>query len=306
MSKLKLPQTTFFNDLYRDLRDRRLLIPVVALLVAIIAVPFLLGGGSEPAPVPLAPAATASADGAEALAPAVLTEQQVGVRDYRKRLAALKSKNPFEQKFALPSPEDVALGDSTSTSTSTSSTTTITGSSSSGTTSSTSSTGTDPSTITPIDTGSASPSTSSPSTGSTTPPSDSSDDEQPKPVIRFFASRVNVTVGPLGETQKMKGVKPLDLLPDDKAPVAAFLGLAGADSAVFSISRDVVESDGEGSCAPKKPSPCEFLTLKVGEERTFKYGPEGTPYRLKLLRADVVRVPDPRGAKPGQGKVAAQ
>ena len=47
------------KDLYRDLRDRRLLPVVIALAVAIVAVPFLLGGGSEPVP-PTAPAAATS------------------------------------------------------------------------------------------------------------------------------------------------------------------------------------------------------------------------------------------------------
>ncbi len=53
------------KDLYRDLRDRRLLPVVIALAVAIVAVPFLLGGGSEPVP-PTAPAATVRFRGTEA------------------------------------------------------------------------------------------------------------------------------------------------------------------------------------------------------------------------------------------------
>ena len=39
----------FANDLYRDLRDRNLLIPVVVLLVALIAVPVLLRSSADPA-----------------------------------------------------------------------------------------------------------------------------------------------------------------------------------------------------------------------------------------------------------------
>ena len=50
MPELKTPD--FLSDLYYDLRDRRLL-PVVALvIVAIAAVPFLLGGDSEEPYVP--------------------------------------------------------------------------------------------------------------------------------------------------------------------------------------------------------------------------------------------------------------
>ena len=72
------------RDLYRDLRDRRLLPVVIALAVAIVAVPFLLGGGgSDPVPPPV-PAATsqAGAGGADPLSPVVLADVP-GLRDYR-------------------------------------------------------------------------------------------------------------------------------------------------------------------------------------------------------------------------------
>jgi len=117
---------------------------------------------------------------------------------------------------------------------------------------------------------------------------------EPKPEIRFFAGRVDLTIGPLGKAKTIENVRYLDFLPNDKAPVVAFIGLGeGAKKAVFSVSRDVAETAGEGSCAPKKPSPCQFLTLRIGEQRTFKYA-DGKTYRLKLLDTHVVRVPDPR------------
>ena len=49
------------RDLYRDLRDRRLLPVVIALAVAIVAVPFLLGGGGSDPVSPSAPAVTSEA-----------------------------------------------------------------------------------------------------------------------------------------------------------------------------------------------------------------------------------------------------
>ena len=45
MPDFKVP--AFVSDLYYDLRDRRLLPLVGLVLVAIVAVPFLLSGGSE-------------------------------------------------------------------------------------------------------------------------------------------------------------------------------------------------------------------------------------------------------------------
>ena len=82
----------FFNDLYRDLVDRRMLVPVIALLVAIVAVPVLLKS-EPPAPAPPA-AAAAPAEGTDEVSPAVLVSDP-GVRDYSKRLSALKKKNPL-------------------------------------------------------------------------------------------------------------------------------------------------------------------------------------------------------------------
>jgi hypothetical protein len=52
----KLRSSTFLNDLYRDLRDRRLLLPIAGLAVAIVAVPMLIGGGSEATAPPPTPA----------------------------------------------------------------------------------------------------------------------------------------------------------------------------------------------------------------------------------------------------------
>jgi hypothetical protein len=111
MKRIKSPD--FLNDLYRDLRARRLLIPAAALAVALVAVPVLLSTDSPSAPPP-APPPPAEATAAQ---PAVLAET-VGIRDYRKRLEALKSKNPFKQKFALPTPQSVALADDGTASTS--------------------------------------------------------------------------------------------------------------------------------------------------------------------------------------------
>jgi hypothetical protein len=120
--------------------------------------------------------------------------------------------------------------------------------------------------------------------------------EPPKPEVRFFADRVDIALGPLGHVRKYDGVRRLDFLPEDKTPVVTFVGLAGdgGDQAVFSISSDVFETRGEGSCAPKKPAACQYLTLKEGEERRLKYEPNGKTYRLKLRETHIVRVPDPR------------
>ena len=75
MKKLQAPP--FLDNLYRDMRDRRLLVPALALLVALIAVPLALSSSSATtAPPPVPPAAASSGAGHEAAtSPAVLAEQ---------------------------------------------------------------------------------------------------------------------------------------------------------------------------------------------------------------------------------------
>lgn len=281
MRQIQAPQ--LLTDLYRDLRDRRLLFPVIALALAIVAVPVLLGG-SEPVAAP-GPAPLAS-DRGTAVESAVLVEQS-GIRNYSKRLAALKQKNPFEQKFALPEAGETATGEDAAA-------------------------GADP--LIPADAGSGesadpigSPSAlSTGSSGLSTPEADLAapegseapetveTSEPAPPEIRFYAGRVDVSMGPIGEGEEYEDVRYLSFLPNDEAPVVAYLGLVGGgDRAIFSISSDVEIGEGEGSCAPKKPAHCQFLTLKVGEERYMSYGTDGATYRLKLLDTHIVRVPDP-------------
>ena len=124
-----------------------------------------------------------------------------------------------------------------------------------------------------------------------------SSDTPTQPEIRFFAGRVDVTVGPLGKGKEMDNVKYLTFLPDDSAPIAAFVGLTGSgrsESAVFAITSQAAVLDGDGTCAPHKPEPCQFLTLKPGEQRYIRYNDK--TYRLKVRDTHVVEVKDPTAA----------
>src|SRR3954453_17596804 len=98
MKKIQPPK--LLSDLITDMRDRRLLLPALLLVVALVAVPLALST-SPATPAPQPAAAVAGGGKATAAEPAVLTAQ-VGIRSYRKRLAHLKQKNPFPRHFALP------------------------------------------------------------------------------------------------------------------------------------------------------------------------------------------------------------
>jgi hypothetical protein len=269
--QLKGPQIRapkFLSDVARDLRDRHLLIPAVALLVAIVAVPVLLKSTTEPAPPP--PVAE-SLDGA-ATQPAVLAEN-VTVRDYRERLDELKSKNPFRQSFSETQVGDdqqiAGLDDSIDTGT----TPAPTGTSDAGTS---------------TDTSTSTSTSSSGDSGDTTSSS-------PHNTIRYFAYRIDVSVGPQGDLKERNGVDQVTLLPSNSKPVVAFLGITGSGrQAIFSVSDDVSATAGDGSCAPSS-SMCQYLALRKGQRRTFDYTPNGLTYVLKLRDIRVVRL----GKAPG-------
>lgn len=275
----------FFNDVYRDLRDRRLLVPAVALIVALIAVPLLLRKPAEPAPA--VPPIAAVADSSEVTS-AVLVDSSVDVRNYRKRLAKLKSKNPFTQHFGVQHTPNVASNGGLSSD----NTAAPPVANPNGT----------PSTTTPPSGGgptSTSVSSGPPTTPATTTPESTPPVANPNgtpstpapPEIRFVAGRVDVTVGPIGEGKDIDNVKYLTFLPSDHDPIAAFVGLTTSGEnarAVFALSSLAEVGDGDGVCAPHKPAPCQFLTLKPGEQRYIKYNDK--TYRLKVRDTSVVNI----------------
>jgi hypothetical protein len=278
----------FFNDVYRDLRDRRLLLPALALIVALIAVPVLLRKPVEPAPA--VPPVAAIADSSEVTS-AVLVDSSVDVRNYRKRLAKLKSKNPFTQHFGVQhSPNAAGNGGQSSGNAAPPPVANPNG------------------TPSPPASGGGSTSTSVSSGSPTTPPSTTPDttnpgtsggssDTQAPPEIRFVAGRVDVTVGPIGEGKDIDNVKYLTFLPNDHDPIAAFVGLTTSGEnarAVFALSSLAEVGDGDGTCAPHKPAPCQFLTLKPGESRYIKYNDK--TYRLKVRDTSVVNIKHPADA----------
>jgi hypothetical protein len=264
------------EDVYRDLRDRRLLPVVALLLVAIVAIPVVLSrsGGSD-SPVPPSGIVPAAAPEAQA---AVLAANP-GLRNYRQRLDSLKAKNPFDQQYSgapgattLPGGEAPA-GDATSapagdaTSVPSAEGSTETGSFGSG-------------------------SDSSSGSGSSSPPATSLDVDVEAPEVQYYSFRLDLLYGPEGEVKAHKNVKLLDIL----NPVGTFIGATESGSrAYFLLSKDVHEVSG-GECAPA-PTNCEFLALKPGQSTTLTYqslgAPEATVYRLELDKIRLVRAKKP-------------
>jgi hypothetical protein len=267
------------ENLYRDLRDRKLLPIVGLLLVAIVAVPIALSAsGSTPASTAAPTAEIVPADAPEAQA-AVLAENP-GLRDYRKRLDALKKANPFDQQFETSglAGTEVSSGTESTTSTTESGAAPVTGGDLGTSTS----------------TGSTSPSTSTTEPSTSTGSSGGSVDAEPagESEISFYTFKLDLHFGVEGDVKEHRNVKLLDVL----SPVGTFLGATlEADRAVFALSSNIVAVTGDGDCAPS-PDSCDFLSLDEGGSVTMTYQREGTEpanYRLVLDDIRVVKVKNP-------------
>ena len=258
---------TFAKGLFSDLRDRRLLPVVAVLVVAILAVPFLIKG-DDPAPTPVVDVEAAQLGAPEA--DPVVVADAPGLRDYRERLDRLRRKNPFEQQLTQPiggaaPAEGDGSGSGIPTQGSTDGDIASAGSTSTGTT------GTSVDGGEPVDA----------DTPPDTPPTKPS--KPPKGDPRVVTFSIDVKVGPMGEARVRRDVKSMTLLPNDENPVLQYLQASYDETdASFAVSRRVAGTDGEGRCSPDR-SRCEFLLLEVGEAQNLVYEPNGRTYRIKLL-----------------------
>ena len=264
MKSVRTPK--LFTDLYRDLRDRRLLVPALALAAALIAVPMALSSSATPPPTPAIAPATSEPDGETAAQPAVLT-RQLGVTAYRKRLARKMGTNPFHQQFTMP--EVTSEVDQSSVSEPLGDTTAVTTSDDGSTTASS----------TPEPT---SGSSSSPGAGSGTSPDSEPSGDAPKPTL--FVFEADLAIGPPGDLSRRKSVELGKFLPSEAKPMVAFTGATqDMKHALFLVSDDVSSVTGDGRCVPGDAN-CRLLRLKIGDEAKLAYAPESDrTYKLKLF-----------------------
>jgi hypothetical protein len=265
---------TFVADLYYDLRDRRLL-PVIALvLVAIVAVPFLLGGDSED---PALPAEVGAATGSDTAKASQLTvvEATPGLRDYRKRLSGRSETDPFEQQYtesAGGSSSEAGSGSASSSS----------GEGSSGSVS----LEVDESESDEVVETAPSPGADGGSSGGTDPGTSG----------RFYAYRPNVRFGVAGsEDLTVHEHLPLGkLLPQENA-ILVFIGASeNGNQVAFNLTREVTSVRGPGRCVGGKED-CSLLILRAGQAVDL-VTEAGQTFRLQVVQIDFVEVE--RGPKP--------
>lgn len=291
--ELKMPDfkaRSFLADIYYDLRDRRLL-PVVALVVvAIAAVPFLLGNSQEPLPAPMAAEEAAEAARLKIANGSSLTvvEAKPGLRDYRKRLRARTPTDPFEQRYT-GLPEGVQLESTEVSSVSETD----------------ASAGADDVSVTDFEE-SVTEVDESPSTGAGTAPSPGTAPGpgrgDPNPGIdpdglRLFGFRPDVRFGVAGSQDlTLHEDLPLGSLLPKKRPLLVFIGVSeNGERTAFDVSPEVTLVRGNGACIGGMQS-CRLLFLREDEAVDLLTESAGRTFRLKVESIDFVEVDVPKQA----------
>jgi hypothetical protein len=299
LSELKVPD--FLKDLYWDLRDRHL-VPLVALaVVAIVAVPILLGGGSKQEPdAGVAAPGLASGSSASERAQLTVVQAEPGLREPSKRLAGRPSKDPFHQHYTGPvfnhgggAPEEAST-----TVTSEASTTGSSGGPSEASAPS-------PSPKSPVE---PAPAESSPGgsggEGSSNAGSGSGGGSPGQITLYTFAIDVSVArseatasdAKKMGEPKTMHEVLPTTALPSQKTPVVTYLGVdpKNGKKALLLVSPEVESVFGDAKCLSGTTS-CQLLELEPGLPEVFVYGPDRARYKINVRKIEPVQ----------SGKVAA-
>jgi hypothetical protein len=293
---LKLPEVKvpdFLLDLYYDLRERHLLPLVAVLAVAIVAVPIALsqsGGSSSPE------VAGENAVGAPSVAPPsgsgglVVAKAAPGLRDYRRRLGNLHSKDPFRQQYAGPAAATAEV-----TSTSASSMAATSGGESSVSLSATSAPSTSTANVTtgPISSGGA-------TTKGETQTKYASDTIDVR-IIRVDSAS-DRTASSKAEPTVRRNVPELTMLPGRDTPVAVFMGASSdGKKALLLVSSDVRSVFGDARCVVGSQV-CQLLALEPGLPETFVFGPQGRAYRIEILKIDHSLSDKPHRASLGEPK----
>ncbi|HEX9966400.1 MAG TPA: hypothetical protein VGB06_00490 [Solirubrobacterales bacterium] len=284
-SSLKAPP--FLADVYYDLRDRRLLPLVALVVVAILAVPFLLGGSEETAPLPTATESAVEEAELEVTSGETLTVVQAtpGLRDYKKRLRGRTPNDPFKQKYTSL-PPDAKLQSTVETSPTASAE--------------------DTSEVTVTDEGDdvtveidepgdspgagGSPGSGGGSKGTSGNAAPTGD--------QFYAYRPDVRFGLAGsgELRTYTDLPLASLLPKEN-PVLFFIGATETgDRVVFDVSSEVVFVKGEGKCIGGRQS-CGLLFMRAGEAVTILTESPGRTFQLAVDSIDFVPVERPKAAK---------
>jgi hypothetical protein len=274
------------QDLYQDLRDRRLLPLVALILVAIVATPFLLGGGSdeeEVVPTNEVPLEASDSSAADASLPVV--EARPGLRDYRKRLRHRQSHNPFKPQYTGPVLAGTELGGSSSESSTTTTEITSTDSSSSASVESTPAP-----TPTPSGGSSGGAPADNGNSGGNGNGNSGSGNTTGAGQLTFYAFAIDVKITktktePDGSKSKPEEIEkervlPPAALPGEETQVVTYMGISPkTKKPLLLVSEEVESVFGETNCLAGNGR-CQLIEVEPKMPMTFVYGESKARYKI--------------------------
>lgn len=279
--ELKMPDVkvpTFLLDIYYDLRERHLLPLVAILIVALVALPILIGDSSESGSEESESAiATPSVISASKL---VVAKAAPGLRDYHHRLRQGRATNPFVQHYAKSeggesSGDEGAAGEEPAVTVESSE-----------------------SPETPIE----GTETTSPGEGSGEPPEEGR--------LRYYSWAIDVRVVPVssgqGKNKPQASVRHnlpgMTMLPSRSVPALTFIGVTKDEkSAVMLVSDKVTGLFGDGVCTEGSER-CQLIVLEPGIPETVVYGANSRTYRIELLKIRLLKTDKLNVAPTGKPK----
>ena len=265
---------TLITDTVRHLVSRRLLPFVVALLVALVAVPLVLAREPDPVAPPPAPA-PATAEKVAAPAQPVVALASDGTAGRRRRVLGAR-KNPFEPARA-PKPR-TSMAKAPAQPAATAGTPAPAGSGGSGSF--------------------AAPAPSSPPAAAAPAPAAGAAPE--KRAAKRHVLTVNFGSADAAELDRI-GLDRLDALPDEDEPLLIFLGVSADGRARFLLDTGI-EAQGDGICKPD-PATCETIELREGDTEFFDVKDESGKVTAQY-QLDVVDIRERRRASASRARTA--
>jgi hypothetical protein len=254
MPDLKVPD--FLLDIYYDLRERHLLPLVAILLVALVALPIVLSGGSSDAGDGEPEGAAIATPSTVQTSKLVVAKAAPGLRDYRRRLAKRHAQDPFVQQYASPEGEaGAAAGEGEIPSE-----------------------GSEESSATPAE-----------STETTSPPE--SNGEPPEGGhLQYYSFAIDTRVVPVSSSKNKPepsvrhNLPEMTMLPSRSVPALTFIGVTKDEkNAVMLVSDKVTGLFGDGVCIVGSEA-CQLIALEPGIPETVVYGADSRTYRIELLK----------------------
>ena len=261
----------FLLDLWLDLREKRLAPVALGLLAALILVPFVLAS-DEPDPPAPPPAAAKEGEGLPTVS--LEGDQQV----LESRLSSFDPRDPFEPTSAATAPGEAAAG---------------AGAGDTGTTGTTGGGATGTGDTGAGDTGTGGGDTGTSGGGTTgdtgTGGGTGGGSTERRAVVYTFT--VDLLYGEFGNERRHRGVRRLELVPNEDDPAVVFLGVTTSGKTAVFLVDDRFTVTGEGVCRPS-PDECTFLYLRESGDRNSAILTEedGTRNRLSLRDIDRVAV----------------